>query len=417
VDGSFPEPPLLSPKSAPPHDYDLILGETDAGYAVTLIGCREFSSHSTGRGRTSQTVVTDRGLIGRTHIEELPELRFGQAELRFAHLGHWAPEVTAMERDNGVRWRSALAAQAPKAVISSGKIHLSLHTEEHSTRREETIREVIAFAYQAEDTVDLQQLADRVWRPLQDLMTFVALESSALVGLRVRRGRNAADLWNDPWFDVLVSGHTVGSLEQDTRRGFLFRLNQFAGGFEKLMPAWFALFDEFTLPLSLLLASDYAPFTYVDRRFAEAVQAVEGYHRATHKEGPSQEHRERVQRILAVVGERDRAWVMDRLLNSHEPPLLERLKDVLQEAGRPLQTILAAWPDLPQAVRDTRNAQTHLVERKDKRISDPARMMDAVDILRWALRGCLLRRLGFDGAAADGLLETSLEFQWVRRRA
>lgn len=159
------------------------------------------------------------------------------------------------------------------------------------------------------------------------------------------------------------------------------------------------------------------PFTYGERRFGEVVQAIEGYHRQTHMFGPSQEHQDRLERILTAVGDTDRKWLKDRLLNSHEPPLLERLNDVMAEAGRPFEAILAAWPDLPQAVRDSRNAQTHLVQRKDKRITEPRRMMDAVDMLRWALRACLLRRLGFDDAAADGLLEASREFQWVRRRA
>lgn len=260
VDGSFPEPPFPPPRGAPPYDYDLILGETDTGDSVTLIESLESSSRSTERGRTSQTLVTSNGLVGRGHIKKREDLHFHQVELRFADLDSWAPEVTAMERDKGVRWRTTLTLNPPTAAIPGAEIHLSLRSIGHSTRREETLREIIAFAYQAEKPITLQDLYDRVWRPLQDLMTFVALESSPLVSLRVRRGRDRADVVRNPWLDVLVSGHTVGTAERDTPRGFLFRLNQFPGGFEKLIPAWHALFDEFTLPLSLLLASDYAPF-------------------------------------------------------------------------------------------------------------------------------------------------------------
>ncbi|SRR5258708_3641676 len=418
VDGSFPPPPRQPPRITAPHDYDVILGVTDSGREVTLLRVIESSSRSTQQGRTSQTLVSDRGLLGR-HVERLDDVRFGSVELRFAHLSRWAREVTAIERANGFRWRSALAAQTPRVVIPGATVHLSLRSEGTSSTREETLREIIAFAYQPESPIDLKELEDRVWRPFQDLMTLVALESSPLVGLRVCLAGEKPAALMDPWCEVLVSGHTVGIGDETTRRhgGFLFGLIQYPGGFEKLVPAWLSLFSEFTMPVSLFLASDYAPFTYVERRFAEAVQAVEGYHRTKQRSVVPREHKDRINRILAAVPPGDRKWLGGKLQNSHEPSLLERLNDVIVEAGRPFKPILAAWPDLTQAIRDTRNAQTHVIERKDKRITDPARLADAIDILRWMLRACFLRRLRLDAGTADGLIDGNLEFQWVRRRA
>src|SRR5260370_6382475 len=286
VDGSFPPPPSHPRRITAPHDYDVIVGVTDSGREVTLLRVIESSSRSTQQGRTSKPLVSDRGLLGR-HVERLDDVRLGSVELRFAHLSRWAREVTAIERANGFRWRSALAAQTPRVVIPGATVHLSLRSEGTSSTREETLREIIAFAYQPESPIDLKELEDRVWRPFQDLMTLVALESSPLVGLRVCLAGEKPAALMDTSCESLVSGHTVGIGDETTRRpgGVLCWLIQYQVGFAKLVPAWLSLFREFTVPVHLLLASEFAPVTYVERRCCEAVQAVRGYIRTKQRAG------------------------------------------------------------------------------------------------------------------------------------
>ena len=97
--------------------------------------------------------------------------------------------------------------------------------------------------------------------------------------------------------------------------------------FGALIGRWFDLYDRFSDVVTLLCAPYYAPFIYSRHRYASTFQAAEALARAVPdtKEKGRQEHRERVEAVVAALkeaqlGEDVTGWAMRVLQSRNDKP-------------------------------------------------------------------------------------------------
>ncbi|TMB86445.1 MAG: hypothetical protein E6J45_13880 [Chloroflexi bacterium] len=309
--------------------------------------------------------------------------------------------------------------------MGSITIGLTLWLEQRVGSRDARGEEKIAFSVASEQPMTLDSFRESACRPLQDLITFATGVHAPVTRLEISRPPSR-HLPFPQWVQVLESGplgeERIESGSWPRLVSSLFTLAEYPGGFDVLIPRWLDLHRELHLPINMLLLSDYMAYSYADRFFFEACQAIEGFHRHAFGQpanGAEEEHYERVMARLRekAVGARDRGWLKSKLKRSLEPSLEERITAVIAEAGPLLAPVTAAWPNFSRAVSDTRNAMAHVLGAKtDQRIDDPARMQLAAEVMRWAVRIGLLRRLWPDADEVTPLLRSHWLLTGLYRR-
>lgn len=136
--------------------------------------------------------------------------------------------------------------------------------------------------------------------------------------------------------------------------------------FDALIGGWFGLYDRFPDVMTLVSSPYYAPFIYSRHRYASTFQAAEALARAVPdtREKGRQEHRERVEAVVAVLkeaqlGEDVTGWAMRVLQSRNDKPLRQLMDELISSAGDMGGELLAAVPDLARLLADARTGVSH----------------------------------------------------------
>jgi hypothetical protein len=136
--------------------------------------------------------------------------------------------------------------------------------------------------------------------------------------------------------------------------------------FDALIGGWFGLYDRFPDVVTLLCGPYYAPFIYSRHRYASTFQAAEALARAVPdtREKGRQEHRERVEAVVAVLkeaqlGEDVTGWAMRVLQSRNDKPLRQLMEELISSAGDMGRELLAAVPDLAGLLATARTGVSH----------------------------------------------------------
>jgi hypothetical protein len=148
-----------------------------------------------------------------------------------------------------------------------------------------------------------------------------------------------------------------------------------------------------------------------DNRVMNTVQAAEALHRArfNSEEKPIETHEKRVEAVLQAAPQAYKNWLERKLRFSNEVDLGRRLRELY---GHVQGVASRLAPDREGFIQQLVKARNHLAHRGSfPPGTDVARLHHAVETLKYIMRACLVRELGFDDTETAHLFQQNSRYQ------
>lgn len=241
---------------------------------------------------------------------------------------------------------------------------------------------------------------------MRDFFSFTTLQPVHPISIRASYDRStyaypesyARDKHDDPLSRILDQRIEMAKSDNYVAPyDVLFTYGQIEGQLETIMTNWFDKADTLGPITDLYLGTIYTKSLYPYHRFLNLAQAIETYHRRTHKnvELDADDHQARVNAILNAVPVEYKDWLQEGLNYSNEPKLRQRLKELYDELPAELKDILPKRSEFIYRIVTTRNYRTHYNTALKSGAAEGDRLIELCDQLQFVLEVCILHELGF----------------------
>lgn len=204
--------------------------------------------------------------------------------------------------------------------------------------------------------------------------------------------------------------------ELPNHHDMVFLFPDIAEQFEEHMVRWFDHAPELGRVLDLYFSTLHAAFVYLETRFMNFAQAIEGYHRC---------RRNRVMysaetfdvycaTILDGLSGRARRLAKKALKHANEISLEDRIRDVLQLLSDPATSIVAAGKMTPDGfarrAAEIRNIYAHNLEDEEP---EHLELVVFTFQLKTLVEALLLHEIGFEPRAIDKMLREARRYRLI----
>jgi hypothetical protein len=283
---------------------------------------------------------------------------------------------------------------------------------------EKTFTQATRFVFEFPEPRELEHVQSVVFT-LRNLLTLAvgeAVRVTELVGYRnpmpteqLPIGREAEILYQH-----LENPH---ARELPHHHHMVFVLPDMAERFEHHMAQWFDHASELGRVLDLYFATLHVAFVYLETRFMNFAQAIEGYHRRRlNRLAYSEETFEAyTASILEHVSGRPRRLAKKALRHANEVSLEERLKDVLQLLNDSGLSVLVAGKVTADAfarrAAEIRNIYAHNLTGEEP---EQPELVVLTYQLKTLVEALFLHEIGFEPRAIDKMLRDARRYQLIR---
>ena len=276
------------------------------------------------------------------------------------------------------------------------------------------------------DTLKLQQVAERWIRPINDLMSLLAMRPSFPISIRAhlleRFGRERPIEINIripqalDHVDEVEAEKGIGSRQLEmlaTRVG----LQEVGVTFEALLGSWFAVRDNDKLRVAFERLADSQAKTSgfsFDDSLLHACNGLESLHAACFDGSVSEDAvtKEILTRLQDAVPDSHKDLLSNRLATTRNKSFVEKAGEITQSCGDTGRAILEAYPNLVADIREFRTRAAHA----NTRPRDANGQIDVLIGSQWLLRHSLLQALGIATAECDAIILPNLTFKNQLRR-
>jgi hypothetical protein len=205
--------------------------------------------------------------------------------------------------------------------------------------------------------------------------------------------------------------------EVSNHHDMVFLLPDIAENFEEHMVRWFDRAPELGRVLDLYFSTLHAGFVYLETRFMNFAQAIEGYHRRRLNRLMYDEETfvAQCEAILDNVAGSTRRLAKRALRHANEISLEDRIKDVLQLLGDPATSIVAAGRTTPgdfaKRAAAIRNVYAHNLQSEEP---EHLELVVFAYQLKALVEALLLHEIGFEPRAIDKMLLDAGRYQLIQ---
>lgn len=395
------------------------------GSCLTLLANLETGSATSRRGGYEEIrrhIMVGTVLIGDTHLESEDGCRFNRASLRLANMDEWVNRTPYRWAGQPADSVQLLELPTLKASIPCGEVLLCRETTLHKGRLTDSgfsSHEVIEL--HLAEQVALEELEYRFIRPLGQLLTLAAGTHCDVLELRVGND-DGSDRWQGNWpFASFALRRRDTNQDQSeppvVRPHMRFGMNcdEYPPNinFGDIVPRWYELQKELA-PVCDLIFSLYSDVGgYLQQQIFTIASAVEALHRSLNPglEEKTDEDRSRNKAILAAAkaGSPDHhQWLAGQLQYAHRRSYVFRVRELLQDTGHLMATIVGDEEKWAQQLREFRDGIGHVLPSQEEKTVD--QMVAMLYSARLFAEVALLRQLGF----SDAECRRSLEHHWER---
>ena len=404
-------------------DLVTIRGTDNAGKSYSLLGCydsqsiMQSSSIREGVQRWAvNTIVEGNGIWVDTDSE------VEEVILSFRDLAAWATDVRnpPFDIDDNAQVVSFQLEWNDEESLMQGYPVRLRHGFNWSSSDSRFVADASA-SITISDTLTLQQVAERWIRPINDLMSLLAMRPSFPISIRAhlleRFGRERPIEINIRIpqaldnVDEVDAEKGVGSRQLEmlaTRVG----LQEVGVTFEALLGGWFAVRANDRLRVAFERLADSQAKTSgfsFDDSLLHACNGLESLHAACFdgSESVDAETKEILTRLQDVVPDSHKDLFSNRLATTRYKSFMKKADEVAQSCGDTGRAILEAYPNL---VTDINKFRTRAAHANTK----PRNATGQIDVLigsQWLLRHSLLRALGIATAKCDAIILPNLTFK------
>ena len=179
-------------------------------------------------------------------------------------------------------------------------------------------------------------------------------------------------------------------------QNMLFTLQDILPSSTEKLNWWLVKHEELSPVFDLFFSIIYSPPSYQETEFLSLIQAVEAYHRRTHKNFDLNEdqHEERVSSIINAIPVQYKKWLKYRLRYSNEPTLMSRLKELFDEFNGILSNFIKREEFVNLSVI-TRNYLIHFDKPLENSRASGPKFTFLIELYNCLLLLCLLTATGF----------------------
>lgn len=363
-----------------PDAVDVILGTTAKG-DVTLLdafGGSSWSSH----GVASRRYTANKLLIGH-QFESTHDVRFTSASARYTRLGEWIGR-TGVDHDHqwaegGGRDTIALKYEPPTAMtaqFAGGSVSVTFAYRRDGDAEQWKLAHYPAIRLQYDCEMGLEKVLQHIHH-IQCLLSLCMDIPVATREVQLFHSDLKMQMLNGSFIDhakpieYLVQPITsVARAERESPRYDLSLGFETIGGVETLA-RWIDVAATYRPVINRLAAMRGGMKSYMENRFLSMLAAAEAFDRSKYRDSqlPQAEFDELAGLMLSVVPAQHGEWVSQKLKHMNEPTLRRRLQRLARDTHEATHGLTGRPRDWAEAIKDVRNALTHLDEYKDDMFS------------------------------------------------
>jgi ApeA N-terminal domain 1 len=197
----------------------------------------------------------------------------------------------------------------------------------------------------------------------------------------------------------------------------VFSLADLTDAFEERLVRWFDHASALGRVLDLYFSTLHVEFVYLETRFMNYVQAIEGYHRRRldRRMYDDEAFREMYDSILDGLTGKRRRLAKKALKYANDINLEDRIKDVLQLLGDPALHVLVAGKspadEFATRVARIRNAYAHNLESEEPQSRE---LRVYVQQLKTLVEALLLHEVGFEPRKIDEMMRRADRYRMIK---
>jgi len=409
-------------------DLVTIRGTDSAGKSYSLLGCYDINSimqsssvrDGVQRWAVSTIVEGDSTWVDRdSKVEEI--------SISFRDLAAWATDVrnSPYTYDADAHVMSFHGAwNDEESLVQDCPVRLR-HGFSWSSSDSRFVADASA-SITISDTLKLQQVAEKWIRPINELMSLLAMRPSFPIGIGAhlleRFGRERPteiDIRIPQPLDHVDEDDAEEGIVSQQLKMLVTRVGLQGAGvtFEALVGGWFAVRNDDKLRVAFERLADSQAKTSgfsFDDSLLHACNGLESLHAACFdgSESVDADTKEILTRLQEAVPDSHKELLVPRLATTRNKSFVEKVDEITQSCGDTGRAILEAYSNL---VPDINNFRTRAAHANTK----PKDATGQIDVLigsQWLLRHSLLQALGVSTAECDAIILPNFTFKGQLRR-
>lgn len=416
-----------SPNFDKADQYPIVHGLTRTGKAITLLNAIETNSNTGIPGFTSQTLACSVIFVG-CHFEQKNDIKFHSLHVEYNHLSKWI-STSGMEiklsHNNGKLTKYEVSYEYPEeitATLPDAKIvatyRFNIDVKQFPLEKVD-MRQDTYLKIEHMSPTSLEEALKRFVIPLRNLLTLATNSPNFITQLTgYYRDEDKSDVGGRAEDAEVQIYFSENNRSETTEASPLFTVQDTEISFSDLLNKWFSIADELDSVCNLFFGVLYSERMYTEHKFANFVQAAESYHRRrfSNQVLPKPEHKQMITEILQEVPEQYKGWLKEQLAFSNETRFKERIRQLVDFAGRVISPLVIDTEAFVTAVTNTRNYNTHHDTRLKERTLRDADLYWLSQTLSFLVQACLIRELGFSDEQCVNLFAENRDYRFAVRR-
>lgn len=424
--GSFKEMTKLSSLET----YPLILGVTSGGKLLTLYDCMESGLRRSFPGFMSQQLSARTAYIG-AHFADPQEIRFHKTRVQYSHLPDWV-RLSGFHTQYTVRNQVGFdkyeltytLPEEVKATTAKGTVSVTyaFHTRD-DLLGEVNLRQSVSARIEAQEAQPFEEGLSQFIYPLQNFLSLATARPNSVLDVVAYSDQKTVNGPNGKVeLPIQVVFRTVFQEAEPHKPLFphdmLFTLQDVSDDFSEVIGRWLGVADELDSVCNLFFSVQYKPEMYLEQRFLNMVRAAESYHRRrfSNQVLSEEEHRNRVDYILAQTPEKYGNWLVEQLQYSNEPSLRRRIKELINTTDEVVSPLVPDRKSFIQKIVDTRNFLTHYDPSLRDGAVRGAELYQYTQTLSFLVQMCFLRELGLSSQRCVELFRRNQPYLFAMRQ-
>jgi hypothetical protein len=348
--------------------------------------------------------------------------------VRLAGLTKWVRPLSGFRRPPAqpadVGEQASLLGYATPAplggLVPGAEISLGFSLNHRARVQEHTFREEAVLTLACEQARPETELTAQFVYPLRNLVTFLFDQAQQVEGVSLWQQEIFAAPEDDPEVQViraLIQPQEDAEADENSGRLYeLFSITEVVPRFAQFISDWLRISETFSAACNLFFGLKYRPPGFVDLTFVVVVQTLLLYY--TRREDGRAERTaeaERLERAVAALSEEQGCWLRAHLGSRPFPPFPHVLDKLLREHDEAVGPLIrgerAAFA--AEVIRTL-----DYLEKRDREPGTTVRLGPSLfwmtEKLRFLMRACLLRELGFSPEKVRAFFEGNRLYQHIR---
>lgn len=373
--------------AAPPPPIRTIFGDDGP---ITLWRCHEDGWHRRGKDVVEQRWICLEALEG----QHLDEDAFEAIEFECDYLDEWYGEsgLRGTSLDDGSNtWKYA---PPPALVVAAdgGTLSLAADIAYSEGRRALEIDERVVVRVEASSPLTTEDWGRDWRRPFTYLLTLASQSDS---NARAVRYWKTADDWRG-----VVRDPSELEAPRERNRWELW-IKDADVDLATFLPRWIDVCRRHATATDLVFANFSKSAGFMHSRVLNAVTAAEALDRGLHRDLRRTDQEERLARVLAAVGGRDKKWLQWKLRHAHEPTLAERLCRTVTPIRGFAEWLVGDVERWAEVSANARNRLAHRLAEVPDAEDDPDLLVQVADSAAFLVQARLLVEAGVDTASIE----------------